>query len=80
MRHRAIEAMNRSAAESHIAEGKVDELRVAVLSVALHEADCGRAEAYCARLASHGDAVVRGNAILGSGHIARRCVAAQRER
>ena len=49
----------------------MEALRIAVLSVALHEPDVVWAESFCTRLASHTDPIVRGNAILGFGHIAR---------
>ncbi|HKO94020.1 MAG TPA: hypothetical protein VJU61_22855 [Polyangiaceae bacterium] len=48
-----------------------DELQLMALAVALHEPDAERAFATCARLAEHPDLGVRGNAMLGFGHIAR---------
>jgi len=48
-----------------------DELQHMALAVALHEPDADRAFAACARLAEHPDLGVRGNAMLGFGHIAR---------
>ncbi|MCZ7571617.1 MAG: hypothetical protein M5U01_23965 [Ardenticatenaceae bacterium] len=44
---------------------------MAVLSAALYSDDPVWAMGICLRLARHSDAVVRGNAVLGLGHIAR---------
>lgn len=46
-------------------------LSIAVLSAALHSHDAAWAESLCVQLAAHPDNNVRGNAILGFGHIAR---------
>jgi hypothetical protein len=42
-----------------------------VLSAALYAVDCAWAEDICIRLAQHYDENVRGNAVLGFGHLAR---------
>jgi len=55
-----------------LARNAPDELQLVALAVALHEPDADRAFATCARLAEHPDLGVRGNAMLGFGHIARR--------
>jgi len=47
-------------------------LRDLVLRVALESDDPRWAEICCARLARHRDALVRGNALAGLGHLARR--------
>jgi HEAT repeat protein len=49
-----------------------DLLHVAI-AVSLDPPDCAWAQEVCIRLAAHGDANVRGNAILGFGHLARVC-------
>jgi hypothetical protein len=49
-----------------------EELRTAVIGVALHHEDNAFAENVCITLAAHRDEVVRGNALLGFGHLARR--------
>jgi hypothetical protein len=54
-----------------LARNAPDELQLVALAVALHEPDADRAFATCARLAEHPDLGVRGNAMLGFGHIAR---------
>ena len=48
------------------------ELMDLILEIALEAADRKFAENVCARLARHRNANVRGNAVLGFGHLARR--------
>lgn len=48
------------------------ELRQVVVAVALNDASYPFALELCVRLASHRDSTVRGNALLGFGHLARR--------
>jgi hypothetical protein len=48
------------------------DLHVVVVGVAFYEVDADFAEEFCLRLVSHDSDNVRGNAILGFGHIARR--------
>lgn len=48
------------------------ELQDLVVALALESEDRRFAEACCAQLAKHRDANVRGNALLGFGHLARR--------
>ncbi len=47
-------------------------MAAAVLSAALHSDDLAWAEQLCVRLAGHAHEQVRGNAVLGLGHLARR--------
>ena len=54
------------------AQNSTGELPQVLVAVALHEADLGWAQSYCLSLATHPDENVRGNAILGFGHLARR--------
>ena len=49
------------------------ELLHVAIAVSLDPPDCAWAQEVCIRLAAHGDAHVRGNAILGFGHLARIC-------
>ena len=42
-----------------------------IIAAALYEEDFDVVSAACARLSSHTDEIVRGNAILGFGHLAR---------
>ncbi len=56
------------------------ELQQLVLEVALHSESREWAECTCADLARHRNAHVRGNALLGFGHLARRFGALDRRR
>lgn len=49
-----------------------DRLPVAPLLASLYSTDCAWATETCLRLADHADPQVRGNAVLGLGHLARR--------
>jgi len=49
-----------------------EDLSVAVLSAGLFSDDREWGESVCIRAASHGEPKVKGNAILGFGHLARR--------
>jgi hypothetical protein len=70
-RYEPILPISRSAAEAALAGNDPGALHLAVLAVALHDPDPVFATVYCAQLADHADPTVRGNAILGLGHIAR---------
>ncbi len=72
MRFEPIDAQSRATAESARERNDPDELLQVVLAVALHEEDLPWAEQFCASLATHAHFNVRGNAILGLGHLARR--------
>jgi hypothetical protein len=48
-----------------------DALRYAVVAIALHDEDWRYAQDLCVRLSTHAHFNVRGNAVLGFGHIAR---------
>ena len=67
-----INAITRTDAEAAAERDIPKELAVCVVAVALHEMNRVFAQQYCLSLASHRDNVVRGNAILGFGHLARR--------
>jgi hypothetical protein len=49
-----------------------EDLRTAIVSLALRDNDRAFVERACIDLSAHADEFVRGNAILGFGHIARR--------
>jgi hypothetical protein len=61
--------------ETVIARGEPHELLYVPIVASLNAADCppGWAENICVRLAAHSDPQVRGNALMGFGHIARTC-------
>jgi hypothetical protein len=68
--------------EAVIARGDPGELLYVPIVVGMNAPDCDRgwAEEICFRLAAHPNFNVRGNAILGLGHIARTCRALNLER
>lgn len=57
--------------EEAISRGDAEHLSRWVVAVSMYDADASYAEALCLRLSDHPDECVRGNAILGFGHIAR---------
>src|SRR5262252_1118623 len=72
MRYEPIDPMSREDVDAAIARGEPEELLRVVLAVALHSEDGPRASAVCLQFARHEHFNVRGNAILGLGHLARR--------
>lgn len=73
MQFEAIDRMSCAELEAALERDDPEELLRAVLAVALHSEDGEWATSVCMRLASHRHVSVRGNAILGLGHLARRC-------
>ena len=71
MRYQPIPELSRAEVEEALCHNS-EHLSTAVLSAALFSDDCGWAESICIRAASNKKPTVRGNAILGLGHIARR--------
>lgn len=59
--------------EAVIGRGVPGELLHVPISVSLSPPDCAWAQDVCLRLASHPHFNVRGNAVLGFGHLARTC-------
>lgn len=55
-----------------IADDDVNQLPVLIIAAALNEDDRSSLENACIALSSHPNETIRGNAILGFGHIARR--------
>jgi hypothetical protein len=58
--------------EEALRRDRPDEVKRVVIGLALHSMDGAFVEQLCRRLATHGNEEVRGNAILGFGHLARR--------
>lgn len=71
MRYEPIPVFTRSEVETAIDRDDPRELSLAVLSAALHSQEPGWAQQICLCLSRHANNTVRGNAILGFGHIAR---------
>ena len=59
--------------EEVLRRGDPSELLYAPIVVSMDPPDCQWAQDVCVRLARHPDPTVRGNAILGFGHLARTC-------
>ena|SRR5689334_3523268 len=62
---------NRADVEQALLSDDIGALLVAVIAVAMHDDDWHYAQDLCVRLSSHPHFNVRGNAVLGFGHIAR---------
>ena len=71
MKYEPVPQLSVDEVEAAIRRNHPSELLVAVLSAALFARDLNWAQAVCARLAAHEHFNVRGNAILGFGHLAR---------
>jgi hypothetical protein len=71
MKYKEIDRMTAVEIESAISHDQPNELSIAALSAALYSDDAEWAENVCARLARHRNETVRGNAVLGFGHLAR---------
>lgn len=63
----------RADVEAVIARGDPEEMLYAPILVSMDPPDCAWAIDVCVRLAAHPHEVVRGNAVLGFGHLARTC-------
>jgi len=71
MKYEVIKQLSEDEVESAILRNDPQELLYAVISAALHSDKPEWAEDVCLRLCKHEHFNVRGNAILGFGHIAR---------
>jgi hypothetical protein len=72
VKYESIEFHGKASAEAAIARDDPSELLYVPVAASLYSPDWRWAQDLCARLAKHSDATVRGNAILGFGHLARR--------
>lgn len=59
--------------EKAIRRNNPEELLHVPVCVSMNPPDCAWAEGICIKLSSHGHFNVRGNAVLGFGHLARVC-------
>lgn len=69
----AEERRAREAVEAAIARDEPDELLHVPIDVSMEPWDCRYSQDVCVRLSRHPHFNVRGNAILGFGHLARTC-------
>lgn len=72
MKYEQIPEISAPEIEAALKRDNPEELLIAVLSAALYASDAPWASSVCERLSRHPHATVRGNAVLGFGHIARR--------
>jgi hypothetical protein len=80
MKYQLIEPVSRTEADAALDRNDADELSCVAIAVALHSEDLSWAQNLCIRLATHVHYNVRGNAILGFGHLARRFRTLDRDR
>jgi hypothetical protein len=71
LKYEEIAEWTRDVVERALRDDDPDALLRAVVAVAMHDADWRYAQDLCIRLSSHPHFNVRGNAVLGFGHIAR---------
>jgi hypothetical protein len=71
LKYEEIPEWTRDVVERALRDDDPDALLRAVVAVAMHDADWRYAQDLCIRLSSHPHFNVRGNAVLGFGHIAR---------
>lgn len=71
MKYEPIKELSREDVDSIIERNDPSELLYVPVSVSLHSEDWKYAQDICISLSSHPDETVRGNALLGFGHIAR---------
>lgn len=67
-----IEPVSRESAVRVANSNEPDSISRVIIAVALHGDERCWAEAFCEQFASHPNASVRGSALLGFGHLARR--------
>ena len=72
LEYEAVNFPGRQAIAAALERNDPAELLYVPLGASLHAEDRRWAEQLCARLATHADPYVRGNAVLGFGHLARR--------
>lgn len=72
MTYEALAERSPDEVEAALRDGAPDQLATVVLAAALYAEDGAWAESVGLRLATHADPTVRGNAVLGFGHLARR--------
>jgi hypothetical protein len=70
--YQEVREFSQEEALASLNRGFPGELHVVAVGVALYEHQAEFAEQFCLRLVNHDDDFVRGNAILGFGHISRR--------
>ena len=72
MKYENPQSSGTSEVEAAIERDEPQELAAVVIGVSLYAPDLEWAQAVCIQLAAHANSNIRGNAILGFGHLARR--------
>jgi hypothetical protein len=72
MEYQDVTPRSKEEAEFILSRGLSEELQSLPISIGLYSDDLEWAQAICAKLAEHSDEIIRGNAILAFGHLARR--------
>lgn len=80
MLYEPIDDLSIADARAAIARNDPEELAYVPVAVGLNADDLAAAQEICIGLAGHADPAVRGNALLGLGHLARRFRRLDRER
>ena len=70
-RYQAITEWAHDDVEQALVDNDPESLQLAVVAVSMHDPDWRYAQNLCIRLSTHAHYIVRGNAVLGFGHIAR---------
>ena len=70
-KYEEITPLSREAVERILHDDVAERVLRAVIAVSMHDSDWRYAQDLCVRLSSHPNFNVRGNAVLGFGHIAR---------
>ena len=70
-KYEEVREWTRDAVEGALCDDDPNALLRAVIAVSIHDADWRYAQDLCVRLSTHHHSNVRGNAVLGFGHIAR---------
>ncbi len=72
MKYEATDALSHDAAEALAAAGGVPALSKALIALSLADPDLAWTTAFLLRFTTHASPNIRGNALLGFGHLARR--------
>lgn len=80
MRYEPIDDISIAEARAAIARDDPEELAYVPIALGLYAEDLEAAQTLCVGLADHADPAVRGNALLGFGHLARRFRRLDRDR
>lgn len=72
LEYEEVPKCNEQDALAALERGDPNELGLVVIGLALHNSNRAFVEGFCLNLANHCNEIVKGNSVLGFGHIARR--------